>query len=84
MSESITVQTVVQESRIEVPAPPGFSNGQRVAITIQPVTDPSAAPLSEAVTRAFGILSQEEGEDLDRYLEESRQQQVLEEKEEDL
>lgn len=85
MSDGITVQGVVHDSRIEVPAPAGYAEGQLVSVTIQPVQSPdSRRPLNSSIANAFGILSQEEGADLDQFLAESRRWQLVERRDQEL
>lgn len=84
MSEAITIQAVIHDHRIEVVAPPGFIEGQTVSVTIQPTDTPAASQLSLGLLNAFGVLSAEEGDDLDRFLQDSRREQLLQDREEDL
>lgn len=80
MSESITVHSIVHDHRVEVSVPSGFAEGQRVSVTIHAVdaTESSIPAQSGGIASAFGILSQEEGEELDRFLAESRSWHVIE------
>lgn len=71
MTEPITLQGVVHGDRIEIPAPPGLTEGQVVSVTVQPPSEDNLV-LAPGIVSAFGILTTAEGEDLDRFLQESR------------
>lgn len=73
MPEPITLQAVVHGNRVEIPVPPGYLEGQAVTVTLSPANDSLiTASLPSGIAAAFGILSVEQGEDLDQFLIESR------------
>ena len=68
---------VVHGKTIELAREPGLPDGQAVSVIVKPV-EPSAAgsPPDEALRRAFGGWA-EGGEELDRFLEWTRQQRLV-------
>ena len=84
MPESpVTIESIVQGNRIAIDAPPGFTDGQVVSITVRPVTPTSSGgehALSPGILAAFGILSEAESAGLDKTVEELRQLRKLERK----
>jgi hypothetical protein len=78
MSEDVTLQGVVHDQRIEIPAPPGFVDGQLVTVTLKVVGPSDVSPARDGIVRAFGILSAEEGASLEQFLAEERPWRQLE------
>ncbi|MEK6259535.1 MAG: hypothetical protein AABP62_13035 [Planctomycetota bacterium] len=75
MTTSMTLNGRVHGRTIEFDEPLPCGEGERVLVTLIPVTVANSTeplPPGEGLRRAFGILSQEEGEDLDRFIEASR------------
>ena len=75
MITSTTLNGRVHSQTIEFHEPLPCGDGQRVRVLLLPDTAVLPAerlPPGEGLRRAFGILSQEEGDDLDRFIEASR------------
>jgi hypothetical protein len=84
MAEQITVQSIVHDRRIEIPAPPGYvEEVQVVSVTVAP-TGGAQPDSSAAIASAFGLLSPEEGAALDQFLAESRHWHAVERRDQGL
>jgi hypothetical protein len=73
------VNGVITGRTIELDLEPGFPTGQKVLVTIEPKLEsdnPGSLSPGEGLRRAFGAWA-EEAEELDKYLEWSRQQRKV-------
>jgi hypothetical protein len=71
------VRGKVRGKLIELDEETGLPDGQAVAVTVQPLTETRRRwPPGEGLRRAFGSWA-EDAEELDRYLEWSRQQRKI-------
>jgi hypothetical protein len=70
---SQTLHGVINGDTIRLSVPSDLPAGTSVQVIVIPEIADNRPPLSEGVAKSFGILSKEEGEDLDRFLAESRQ-----------
>ena len=80
MATTVYLNGRVHGQTIEFDEPLPCDDGQRVRVMLIP--DQAAAtseelPPGEGLRRAFGILTPEEGEDLDRFLEWSRKDSLV-------
>lgn len=67
----VTMRGTIQGKTIDLPAETGLPDGQDVRVTVEPVHD--ALPPGEGIRQSAGAWA-EDGEDLDKFLEWSRQQ----------
>ena len=86
MTTTVYLNGRVHGQTIEFDEPLPCDDGQRVRVMLipdQPATTSEALPPGEdlphgeGLRRAFGILTPEEGEDLDRFLESSRKDSLV-------
>ena len=80
MATTVYLNGRVHGQTIEFDEPLPCDDGQRVRVMLipdQPVVTGEGLPPGEGLRRAFGILTPEEGEDLDRFLEWSRKDSLI-------
>jgi hypothetical protein len=74
MSVGVVVKGVVHGKTIELEREPGLPDGQVVTVTVESMASPLAnVPPGEGLRRSAGAWA-DDAEELDRYLEWSRQQ----------
>ncbi len=76
MIHPTVLRGVVNGNVIELEHELGLPEGQPVTVTVQPIAQQEQQAPGEGLRRAFGAWA-EDGEELDRYLEWSRQQRKV-------
>jgi hypothetical protein len=68
---------VIHGRTIELDAEPGIPDGQRISVTVEPVTIEKSEAVFEAFKRAAGAWADDDPEGLEQYLVQTRRQRKV-------